>query len=110
MNPWHGRLAVRALRRGGHVLHATEGVWGLACDPWNPLAAERLLALKRRSGAFSSTCFCWLALGIVKPPDFRTRKASATWRGDTSSVSATSASTWPPDREPGGKLPLPKGL
>jgi tRNA A37 threonylcarbamoyladenosine synthetase subunit TsaC/SUA5/YrdC len=31
--PWHLHLAVRHLRRGGLVLHATEGVWGLACDP-----------------------------------------------------------------------------
>jgi len=49
LQPWHGRLAVRALRQGGLVLHATEGVWGLACDPWNPVAVERLLALKGRS-------------------------------------------------------------
>ncbi len=48
MNPWHLHLAVRVLRRGGLVLHATEGVWGLACDPWSPAAVDRLLALKQR--------------------------------------------------------------
>lgn len=30
------------------MLHATEGVWGLACDPWNPESVQRLLAWKGR--------------------------------------------------------------
>ena len=30
------------------MLHATEGVWGLACDPFDAQAVARLLALKRR--------------------------------------------------------------
>lgn len=51
MNQWQVRLAVRVLRRGGLVLHATEGVWGLACDPWDPRAVERLLAWKGREVA-----------------------------------------------------------
>lgn len=50
MNPWHARLAVRVLRRGGIVLHATEGVWGFACDPFDPDAVARLLAAKGRAG------------------------------------------------------------
>jgi L-threonylcarbamoyladenylate synthase len=45
---WHISLAVRVLRDGGVVLHATEGVWGLACDPFNQSAVTRLLAIKRR--------------------------------------------------------------
>ena len=49
MNPWQARLAVQSLRRGDLVLHATEGVWGLACDPWNRHAVQRLLAVKGRS-------------------------------------------------------------
>ncbi len=48
MNAWHLRLAVRVLREGGLVLHATEGVWGFACDPFDAGAVARLLALKRR--------------------------------------------------------------
>ncbi len=51
MNAWQARLAVRALRGGGLVLHATEGVWGLACDPGNSRAVEHLLACKERSVA-----------------------------------------------------------
>ncbi len=48
MNPWHIQRAVRALRRGGVVLHAAEGVWGLACDPFDEAAVRRVLTLKRR--------------------------------------------------------------
>lgn len=31
------------------MLHAAEGVWGLACNPFDPHAVSRLLALKGRS-------------------------------------------------------------
>lgn len=48
MTPWRMQLAVRVLDRGGLVLHATEGVWGLACDPFDATAVQRLLMLKRR--------------------------------------------------------------
>lgn len=51
MNEWHLRLAVRVLRRGGLVVHATEGVWGIAADPWNSAAVAGLLALKGRAHA-----------------------------------------------------------
>ncbi|MDA1073647.1 MAG: L-threonylcarbamoyladenylate synthase [Proteobacteria bacterium] len=40
--------AVAVLRRGGLVVHATEGVWGLACDPFCETAVERLLHIKDR--------------------------------------------------------------
>lgn len=41
--------AVKLLQRGGVVAHATEGVWGLACDPWNETAVNRILTIKKRS-------------------------------------------------------------
>jgi len=44
----HLDLAVAILRSGGIIGHATEGVWGLACDPFQPATVERLLALKSR--------------------------------------------------------------
>jgi L-threonylcarbamoyladenylate synthase len=49
VNAWHLRLARRALMRGALVLHATEGVWGLACDPEDRAAVAALLAAKGRS-------------------------------------------------------------
>lgn len=41
--------AVQFLQQGGVVAHATEGVWGLACDPWNKTAVNRILTIKKRS-------------------------------------------------------------
>lgn len=46
---WQLELAVAALRAGGLVLHATEGVWGLACDPLRAAAVARLLRVKSRA-------------------------------------------------------------
>lgn len=43
--------AVRVLRAGGVVAHASEGVWGLGCDPFNRAAVERIHAIKGRSAA-----------------------------------------------------------
>lgn len=45
----HIRLAVRALRRGGVIAYPTEGVWGLGCDPFDPVAVAKLLELKQRA-------------------------------------------------------------
>ncbi len=50
-NAFHVRIAARHLRGGGLVAHATEGVWGLACDPFNRGAVARLLAVKNRDPA-----------------------------------------------------------
>ncbi|MFB9886134.1 L-threonylcarbamoyladenylate synthase [Balneatrix alpica] len=44
----HVRLACHTLREGGVIAYPTEAVWGLGCDPWNPQAFQRLLALKQR--------------------------------------------------------------
>jgi|TARA_B110000971_G_scaffold169834_1_gene174441 L-threonylcarbamoyladenylate synthase len=41
--------AVSVLQRGGVLAHATEGVWGLACDPLNYSAVQRILNIKARS-------------------------------------------------------------
>ncbi len=38
----------KALADGAVVAYPTEAVFGLGCDPWNPRAVRRLLALKRR--------------------------------------------------------------
>ena len=45
---WHLQLAAQVLHGGGVVLHATESVWGLACDPHNHHAVAQVLALKQR--------------------------------------------------------------
>lgn len=43
--------AASALRDGGLVVHATEGVWGFACDPHNAQALSALISLKGRDAA-----------------------------------------------------------
>lgn len=43
--------AALCLQSGGVIAHATEGVWGLACDPNNTRAVERILAIKGRESA-----------------------------------------------------------
>lgn len=48
MSDIHIRSAVKALRRGGVIAYPTEGVWGLGCDPFNPEAVAKLLAIKSR--------------------------------------------------------------
>lgn len=48
INSLHLAQAVRALRTGGVIACATEGVWGLGCDPEQPAAVQRLLDLKGR--------------------------------------------------------------
>lgn len=40
--------AAARLRESGVILHATEGVWGLACDAFDEAAVARLLSLKQR--------------------------------------------------------------
>ena len=43
--------AAVCLKAGGVIAHATEGVWGLACDPFNREAVERILTIKGREAA-----------------------------------------------------------
>ena len=48
INHYHLTRAVAVLKAGGVVLHATEGVWGLACDPFDLAAVGKVLTLKQR--------------------------------------------------------------
>ncbi len=48
MSGFHLRAARRTLQAGGIVAYPTEAVYGLGCDPNNPDAVMRLLALKHR--------------------------------------------------------------
>lgn len=41
--------AVSALKRGEVIAYPTEGVFGLGCDPDNPQAIKKLLAIKQRA-------------------------------------------------------------
>jgi len=51
MQAWPGfrlRRAAHAIARGGVVAYPTEAVFGIGCDPDDPRAVERVLALKER--------------------------------------------------------------
>lgn len=48
MHPWRLRRAVQIVRHGGVVAYPTEAVYGLGCDPLDPVAVQRLLELKGR--------------------------------------------------------------
>ncbi len=45
---WKIATAARWIRNGGIVAYPTEAVFGLGCDPSDPLAVARLLAIKHR--------------------------------------------------------------
>jgi L-threonylcarbamoyladenylate synthase len=42
-------MASRWIKAGGVIAYPTEAVFGLGCDPSDPLAVTRLLAIKKRS-------------------------------------------------------------
>ncbi len=44
----HLQKALEVLQAGGVIAYPTESVWGLGCDPFNPLAVEKILRLKHR--------------------------------------------------------------
>ena len=48
MNHWQLRQTARIIEQGGIIAYPTEAVFGLGCDPLNPDAVHRLLALKHR--------------------------------------------------------------
>ena len=51
--PWRDDAieAVRNLRAGNVIVHASDTVWGIACDSTNPDAVRKLRTLKNRSDA-----------------------------------------------------------
>lgn len=75
------RRAAATIRKGGIVVHATEGVFGFACDPHNPDALARLLRLKRRP---AHKGFILIAAGEDQLGPFCTaipERARKTWPG-----------------------------
>jgi len=47
-SPFQLRLGADTLRKGGVLAWPTEAIYGIGCDPLNPHAVQRLLALKQR--------------------------------------------------------------
>jgi len=82
---WHLQRAVRTLRAGGVVAYPTEAVYGLGCDPWNPRAVARLLALKGRPSArgliLIAAGFDQIAPLLQPLPATARRRVLASWPG-----------------------------
>lgn len=79
--------AVAALRRGGVIAYPTEGVWGLGCDPFDPMAVRRLLRIKGREESkgliLIASDLSQIAsfIDIDALPSERLRAVRATWPG-----------------------------
>ena len=83
--PFHCLRARAVLARGGVIAYATEGVWGLGCDPFNKGAVERLLALKERpwqKGLIIALSNEGMADTLLRTlPQDRKNAIKATWPG-----------------------------
>lgn len=91
--------AVRILRRGGVVAHACEGVWGLACDPWNESAVKQILTIKNRSVLKGLIVIAYAATEFSSELDSlstdQRKKVEASWPGHTTWLLPTSRfPTW----------------
>ncbi|MCX2778485.1 L-threonylcarbamoyladenylate synthase [Microbulbifer thermotolerans] len=79
------KKAARALAAGGVIAHPTESVWGLACDPNNHRAVQRLLQLKDRPVAKGLILVSGEErhfAGLLDPLDERQlRQIHTTWPG-----------------------------
>lgn len=77
--------AVAVLRGGGLVLHPTEAVWGLACDPGQVAAVAALYALKQRPAGkgviLAADSHARLAPWLGTVPEPRLQAALASWPG-----------------------------
>ncbi|HET7314568.1 L-threonylcarbamoyladenylate synthase [Salinisphaera sp.] len=87
VSPHRLRLAARTLAAGGIVAHATEGVWGLAADAYDPDAVWRVLAAKRRDAARGLIVVAADASQLAPLVDPRAdaawRRAVESWPGPT---------------------------
>jgi len=79
------KRALAVLSAGGLIACPTEAVYGLSCDPWNPSAVARLLALKARAASkglilvgSSVTQFQWLLSSL---PTAMQKRIESSWPG-----------------------------
>ncbi|MBX2857238.1 MAG: Sua5/YciO/YrdC/YwlC family protein [Cellvibrionaceae bacterium] len=70
------RLCGQAVKRGEVIAYPTEAVWGLGCDPFNRVAVEAILRLKRRAASKGLI----IVAASVKQVDFLLEKLSQAQR------------------------------
>ena len=93
------QLAAHHLRCGEVISHATEGVWGLACDPFDERAVMKLATLKRRplSKGFILIADCLERFGelVGELNESQQRTLADAWPGAvTFLVAAADAPAW----------------
>jgi L-threonylcarbamoyladenylate synthase len=99
--------AVTILQHGGVVAYPTEAVYGLGCDPMNPVAVEQLLQLKHRSveKGLILIASAWEQVAAYTAPVSEQLLAQvyATWPGPVTWVfpAAASAPKWITGRHAG---------
>lgn len=85
MTPWQLRQAIHSLQTGGVIAYPTEAVFGLGCDPLDPQAVTRLLAIKQRPVSKGLILIAanqaQLAPFIITPSKSIQAKLDATWPG-----------------------------
>lgn len=84
MSPVRLAQCVQTLHGGGIVAYPTEAVWGLGCDPFNPVAVAHLLMLKKRPLCKG---MIMVAASIDQIAPYFADLSAAQWR--------TLKSTWP---------------
>ncbi len=97
MHRWPLTQAARAINNGGIIAYPTEAVYGLGCDPNNPAAVLRLLALKRRhwtKGLILIAADMDQLLPFIKPPTAdQLQRIGTTWPGPVTWVLSKRADT-----------------
>jgi L-threonylcarbamoyladenylate synthase len=89
--------AVRAIARGGVVAIPTDTVYGLACDPANAAAVDRIYAIKRRPGDLELTLLSARVADFeedVELTEAVRTLAGACWPGALSIVCALRRRRW----------------
>jgi L-threonylcarbamoyladenylate synthase len=90
LNRWHLERAVAVLRAGGVIAYATEGVYGLGCEPLDEAAVLRVLALKGRPAdkgvILIAAAYEQLRAYVAEPGGGVMEPVRASWPGPTTWV------------------------
>lgn len=96
-SPFRLRLGADTLRKGGILAWPTEAVFGIGCDPLNPRAVRRLLAVKQRplsKGLILVAANFQQLLPFIQPlPEAQMRPVLNSWPGPNTWLLPASTNT-----------------
>lgn len=97
MTAFRLRFAADALHSGEVIAYPTEAVYGLGCDPLNPDAVQRLLAIKQRDIdkglILIASEFDQLRPFILPLPETARKQVEASWPGPCTWLCPATAAT-----------------